>query len=476
MTSFGGESETIDHLSHFTRTIIDIKDLDNILKKGCNHGLCGSHNLGNTCYMNSSIACLSNCIELTTFFLTKKYEKNINKNNKNGLGGQLANVWYDLLDEYWNSKNSVGNPSILKSTIGKKFIKYNSSNQQDSNEFIKDFLTLLNEDLNKSNNKIYKELKEKGENESEIECSERYWKYHQLRNDSIITDLFSGLLKKYIICSNWGYHSITFDIFNTLTLDIPSYNYLNNIKKEYKDITLFYITKYSIKKNCKIIIHIKKDTPFKDMVKEINKIKNFPFNLKKLVYIKVLDSKLKEFIDENQYKIDKIEYIFAFDDETKEGEKSIIIPLYMYKNKDISAFPRLLFLKENMNFGDLKKLIYYFARSYFKSPFINKSSDGNDEQKEIYQVENELEKYKSINDDFCEQKEKEKPYYNDNKLWNLLDKEYNLIFNKNKNEKYKDELEEFFNDFPYKITINKKNENTENIILFDGNNNLDNLK
>ena len=261
-----------------------------------------------------------------------------------------------------------------------------------------------------------------------------------------------------------------------MTLDIPSYNYLNNIKNEYKDITLFYIPKYSIKKNCKIIIHIKKDTPFKDMVKEINKIKNFPFNLKKLVYIKVLDSKLKEFIDENQCKIDKIEYIFAFDDETKEGEKNIIIPLYMYKNKDISAFPRLLFLKENMNFGDLKKLIYYFARSYFKSPFINKSSDGNDEQKEIYQVENELEKYKSINDDYCEQKEKEKPYYNDNKLWNLLDKEYNLIFNKNKNEKYKDELEDFFNDFPYKITINKKNENTENIILFDGNNNLDNLK
>ena len=53
----------INHISLFTRTIIDIKELENILKKGCNHGVCGGVNLGNTCFMNSSIACLSNCTE-----------------------------------------------------------------------------------------------------------------------------------------------------------------------------------------------------------------------------------------------------------------------------------------------------------------------------------------------------------------------------------------------------------------------------
>ena len=52
---------------------IDINHLKNILSPNNKHGVCGSVNLGNTCYMNSSIACISNCTELTTFFLTKEY-------------------------------------------------------------------------------------------------------------------------------------------------------------------------------------------------------------------------------------------------------------------------------------------------------------------------------------------------------------------------------------------------------------------
>ena len=54
---------------------IDITQLKSILSPNHNHGLCGSDNLGNTCYMNSSIACLSNCLELTTFFFIKRIQK-----------------------------------------------------------------------------------------------------------------------------------------------------------------------------------------------------------------------------------------------------------------------------------------------------------------------------------------------------------------------------------------------------------------
>ena len=88
------------HQSIYTRRIIDTSQLKKILDENSSHGLCGSHNLGNTCFMNSSIACLSNCIELTTYFLTKEFENDLNKNNPRGLGGKLAIEWYKLLYEY----------------------------------------------------------------------------------------------------------------------------------------------------------------------------------------------------------------------------------------------------------------------------------------------------------------------------------------------------------------------------------------
>ena len=470
----------LNYVSPFTRTIIDVNDLNKILKKGANHGVCGGHNLGNTCFMNSSIACLSNCTELTTYFLSGKYKQNINKKNKLGLGGKLANAWYDLLEEYWNSRAHAGNPSTVKSTISKKVKKFSGFNQQDSNEFMTEFLSLLSEDLNKTAKKTYKELKEKGKEESELECAKRFWDLHLQRNDSIITDLFSGLLKSNVVCSECGFNNITFDPFNTLTLAIPSYNYLQKKKDVYRDINIFYIPKYCIRENCRIAIHVKKDTPFKSFAEEINKIENIKHCLKKLIFIKVIDSQLKEFIDENECKNDKNEFIFSFDDERKEEDENNIIPLYMWKNKKLSAFPRLLFLKKNSNFGELKKKIYYYARNYFISPFKDRNSrDGdkneNDEKKEIYELDKELEKYKG-KDDEREGDTKNQNDDDEKKLFNLFDKEYNEIFKENPESIFKEDIEKFLDDFPYQITIKKKFEDIEDFCLFNGKNNLENLK
>ena len=40
------QESQIGHISPFTRTIIDIHDLDKYLKPELNHGVCGGHNLG----------------------------------------------------------------------------------------------------------------------------------------------------------------------------------------------------------------------------------------------------------------------------------------------------------------------------------------------------------------------------------------------------------------------------------------------
>ena len=450
----------ICHVSPFTRTIIDIHDLDSLLTKNVNHGVCGGHNLGNTCFMNSSIACLSNCSELTAYFLTEKFKQNINKKNKQGLQGKLAYAWYDLLKQYWTTKTRTGDPSAVKSTVAKKVKKFAGYGQQDSNEFMTEFLSILNEDLNKSDKKEYKELKEKGNDETELDCAKRFWDLHLKRNDSIITDLFCGLLKSNVVCSECGFNNITFDPFNTLTLAIPNRNYIKERIDKYMDTSLFYIPKYCFGKSCTLAIHVPKDIKYKDLGQEINKLDKFCYKLDKLIYIKVSDSKLKNIMDLNEEKGNKTEYIFAFDD-LRKNENTKIIPLYMYKSESISAFPRVLFLEENATFAELKKQIYYYVRNFITSPYTK-----NEEEKDS--LDNKLQHLKNNNELKTEEREK---YINDS--IELIDKEFNKIFVEDKD---KEELNEYFNDFPYKITLTKTFEDTNHITLFEGKNNLESLK
>ena len=107
-------------LSLYTRRVMDISKIDKYLKPNSTRGQCGGRNLGNTCFMNSSIACLSNTTELTYYFLKGDYKKDINEENALGMHGELAKSWGELMEQYWVDRTGVGDPSDFKYTIGKK--------------------------------------------------------------------------------------------------------------------------------------------------------------------------------------------------------------------------------------------------------------------------------------------------------------------------------------------------------------------
>ena len=207
-------------LSIYTRRVMDSSKIKEFLKPNSSKGQIGGYNLGNTCFMNSSIACISNCTELTYYFLKGDYLKDINEENRLGMQGELAKSWGELLNQYWVEDTRVGDPSDFKYTIGKKASRFRGYGQQDSNEFMSVFLDYLNEDLNKTTKKEYIEMKEKGENESDEECAKRFWECNLKRNDSIITDLFCGQFKSTITCPDCGWINITFDPFDTINLPL----------------------------------------------------------------------------------------------------------------------------------------------------------------------------------------------------------------------------------------------------------------
>lgn len=365
--------------------------------KDSKKGVCGLQNLGNTCFMNSSLQCLSNTYELTQYFLSNEFLKDLNKNNPLGTGGYLISGYSELIKELWMGTESYVSPWDLKKVIGKFAPQFSGYSQQDSQELLSYLLDGLHEDLNRVIKKPFVEdIEFKGQKDEDLSLES--WSNYLKRNQSIIIDLFAGQYKSRLDCPDCSKISITFDPFLSVSLPVPHVITSN--------VSFFLIFKDSKTLPFKMSVSLPVDNKCIDLLDYIEK--NLKIKKENMLIALMKDHTIVETVSTSK-SLKTLEdhengNILIYEiDEVPSGQSSLRIDAVIYHLKkrgdvvkDVS-YCRVFRVPLESSYEYIHMQIYKHFRVYLKN-FIN--AFGDDNKPEDFRIDLENDDPKNLKQEF----------------------------------------------------------------------------
>ena len=214
-----------------------------------NPTLIGLNNISATCFMNSTLQCLSQTKSLTYFFLNKNNEhriinNNIALNNKDDL--QLSPAYLELIQKLWDENGPKSfSPNKFMNIIEKMNPLFKTGQAGDSKDFIifileqihKELKAPINKNLNLNNlalnqydknNAFYYFLNEFGKECSII--SDIFFGFNETTNECLnFKNIYISQGKNSPICYNYG-------IFNCLIFPLEEVKNMKNNSLQNKGI------------------------------------------------------------------------------------------------------------------------------------------------------------------------------------------------------------------------------------------------
>ncbi|KAL4788332.1 hypothetical protein BJX76DRAFT_316245 [Aspergillus varians] len=186
----------------------------------------GLANFGVTCYMNSTIQCLSATVLLSKFFIDDRFRFYIQKNWK-GSQGVMPGLFANLIRSLWKNDVQVIMPTSFRNFCGRLNQEWGIDRQQDAKEFFDFVVDCLHEDLNvKWQRTQLRPLTFEEEMQRErmpvAKVSRIEWDRYCHREESFISSLFAGQHASRLRCTTCKRTSTTYEAFYSISVEIPT--------------------------------------------------------------------------------------------------------------------------------------------------------------------------------------------------------------------------------------------------------------